>query len=243
MKQIKEVDILAIGVHPDDVELSCAGTLLKHIDMGYSVGICDLTEGELGTRGSIETRYAEAENAAYILGASFRTNLQLPDGFMKGDRETLVKICEIIRLSKPKIVICNAIHDRHPDHGRSAKIVSDASFYSGLSKIEIKDKNGNIIAPHRPKAVYHYIQDRTLNPDFAVDISNYIDKKMEAILAFRTQFYEPGMQGPQTPISGEDFLDFIKSKNRVHARDIGAKYAEGFTVERIPGVDDIVKLS
>ncbi len=242
MKQIKEVDILAIGVHPDDVELSCSGTLLKHISMGYTVGICDLTEGELGTRGSIETRYHEAELAAHILGVSFRTNLQLPDGFLSGDKDTLTKIGKMVRLTKPKIVICNAIHDRHPDHGRSAKIVSDACFYSGLSKIEINDEAGNAIAPHRPKAVYHYIQDRTLNPDFAVDISDFFDKKMEAILAFKTQFYEPGMQGPQTPISGEDFLDFIKSKNRVHARDIGAKYAEGFTVERIPGVEDMVKL-
>lgn len=243
MKEIKKVDILAIGVHPDDVELSCGGTLLKHLDMGYTVGICDLTEGELGTRGTAETRYEEAHNAAESMGVTFRTNLQLPDGFITGDKETLIKIGRIIRQAKPAIVLCNAIRDRHPDHGRSAKIVSDACFYSGLPKIEILDEEQNMLQAYRPKAVYHYIQDRSIEPDFAVDISPFIERKMEAIRMYKTQFFAEGMTGPQTPISGKSFLDFIKSKNRIQARDIGAEFAEGFTVERLPGIDDLMKLT
>ena len=242
MKQIVQVDILAIGVHPDDVELSCSGTIIKHIDLGYSVGICDLTEGELGTRGTVETRYEEAYNAAMFLGVSFRTNLQLADGFMFLDRETIISVARIVRQSKPSIVLCNAIYDRHPDHGRSAKIVSDACFYAGLASLEIKDSEGLSLQSHRPRAVYHYIQDRLVPPSFAVDISAYIDRKMEAIMMYKTQFYNPDIQGLETPISGAGFLEFIKSKNRIHAREIGADFAEGFTVERIPGVEDILKL-
>lgn len=240
---MKEVDILAIGVHPDDVELSCVGTLLKHIDMGYSVGLCDLTQGELGTRGSAAERLVEASNSQQLMGAQFRVNLGLEDGFIKHDKETIIAIARVIRQCKPQIVFANSIDDRHPDHGRAAKIAQDACFYSGLAKIEILDMEGNILPPTRPKAVYHYIQDRNLIPDFVVDITPYFKKKMECILQFKTQFYSgPEDNAPATPISGADFIEFIDAKNRALGRDIQATYAEGFKVARTMGVNDVFSL-
>jgi bacillithiol biosynthesis deacetylase BshB1 len=235
------IDILAIGIHPDDVELSCAGTLLKHIAAGYSVGILDLTKGELGTRGSAELRLKEAAAAAKILGVQFRENLGMEDGFFKNDKINLFLLVEKIRQHKPKIVICNAVADRHPDHGRASQMVSEACFYSGLAKIETAyDKEMQL--PHRPKAVYHYIQDRNLKPDLVVDITPFIDKKIEAIMAFSSQFFDPKSTAPSTPISSPEFMESVKAKMRIFGRDIQVEFAEGFTVERTIGVEDLVQL-
>ncbi|MFY9308361.1 MAG: bacillithiol biosynthesis deacetylase BshB1 [Bacteroidia bacterium] len=230
-----KLDILAIGVHPDDVELSCAGTLLKHIASDKKCGILDLTCGELGTRGSGELRLIEAADAAKILGVSVRDNLKMADGFFKNDSAHQLEIIKKIRQYRPEIVLCNAITDRHPDHGRSSALASEACFYSGLLRIET-ELDGAKQQHWRPKAVYHYIQDRQLKPDFVVDITPFFDKKMEAIKAFRSQFYNPDSKEPESPISMKNFLDYIESKMRVFGRDAGFEYAEGFSVERTIGV-------
>lgn len=237
-----KVDILAIGVHPDDVELGCSGTLLKHIALGKTVGIVDLTQGELGTRGNATLRMEEAENARKIMGALTRENLGMADGFFQHTKENLLKISSAIRRHQPEIVLANAITDRHPDHGRASKLIADACFYSGLAKIEQKDVNGEVLEPWRPKAVYHYIQDRNIKADFVVDISEYMDKKMECILAFSSQFFVGETEGPKTPISGKDFMDYMRSKNQAYGRDIRADYAEGFTVDRDIGVRNLFDL-
>jgi len=238
-----KVDILAIGVHPDDIELGCAGTILKHIDQGYKVAAIDLTQGELGTRGSGPLRLIEAQNAAKILGLSARENLGMADGFFQHTKENILKISAAIRKYQPKIVLANAFTDRHPDHGRASKLISDACFYSGLQKIEQKDENGNELLAWRPKVVYHYIQDRNLKADLVVDISPYMDKKIESILAYKSQFFNSeDCSGPKTPISGKDFLDFNRAKNRAYGREIGAEYAEGFNVERNIGVNNLFDL-
>ncbi len=235
------VDILAIGIHPDDVELSCAGTLLKHIDAGYTAGILDLTKGELGTRGSAELRLKEAEAAAKILGVQFRENLGMEDGFFKNDKINLYLLVEKIRQHRPRIILCNAVSDRHPDHGRASQMVSEACFYAGLAKIETAF-NKEFQLPYRPCAVYHYIQDRNLKPDLLVDITPYVDKKLKAIMAFSSQFFDPKSKEPTTPISSPEFIESVKAKMRVHGRDIQAEFAEGFTVERTIGVDDLLQL-
>lgn len=237
-----KLDILAIGVHPDDVELGCSGTLLKHIDMGKTVGIVDLTQGELGTRGNAQIRMEEAENARRIMGASVRENLGMADGFFQHTKENILKISKVVRKYKPELVLANAFSDRHPDHGRAGKLISDACFYSGLARVEQHDDDGQLLEPWRPKAVYHYIQDRNLKADFVVDISDYIEKKFECILAFKTQFNLGNPDGPKTPISGKEFMDFMRSKNQAYGRDIRAAYAEGFTVERTMGVKDLFDL-
>ncbi|MBK7007490.1 MAG: bacillithiol biosynthesis deacetylase BshB1 [Saprospiraceae bacterium] len=236
------VDILAFGVHPDDVELGCSGTLLKMKDLGYSFGIVDLTRGELGSRGTAESRKTEAENAAILLGAAFRVNLGMADGFFEINKENILAIASQVRKFKPRVVLANAIHDRHPDHSRAAKLVSDACFYSGLLKIELHDELGNLLAVHRPQSVYHYLQDRNLKADFLVDITPYMDKKIESILAFETQFNASESDAIQTPISSKLFFEFLYAKARAYGRDINVDYAEGFTVERSPGVPDIMQL-
>jgi bacillithiol biosynthesis deacetylase BshB1 len=236
-----KVDILAIGVHPDDVELSCSGTLAKHIAMGKTVGILDLCLGELGTRGSAELRSKEAMAAAKILGASFRTQLELKDGFFENNETSLKAIIEQIRKHQPEIVLCNAISDRHPDHGRSAKLSADACFYSGLSKIESQHQ-GKAQKAWRPKAVYHYIQDQFIHPHFVVDVTPYVDLKHRSILAFASQFYSPDSKEPETPISSKDFLVSLDAKMAIMGRAIGVKYAEGFTVNRYPGVNSLFDL-
>lgn len=243
MKRIPDkVDILAVGIHPDDIELSASGTLLKHRALGYSFGMLDLSRGELGTRGDAETRDAEALEAARILDAQFRLILDIPDGYFVNEPEQWLKIVRVIRACQPRIVFCNAPDDRHPDHGRAAKMTTDACFYSGLSKIETVDTAGAPQLPWRPKAVYHYIQDKHLTPDFVVDIGAFFERKMQAILAFKSQFYDPAEKGPNTPISGKDFLDFMHAKARVFGRPIQAEYAEGFIFARTPGVDNIFDL-
>ncbi|MBL7828167.1 MAG: bacillithiol biosynthesis deacetylase BshB1 [Saprospiraceae bacterium] len=238
-----KIDILAIGIHPDDVELSCSGTLLRHAEQGKSFGILDLSQGELGTRGTAALRKKEAALAAEILGSKFREILDLPDGLFSHTPENWLKIVKVIRTYRPEIVLCNAIDDRHPDHGRAAKMVQDACFYAGLAKISTVDQQGLPQEKWRPKAVYHYIQDKQLTPDFVVDITPYKNKKMEAILAFSSQFYISGNAEPDTPISGKDFIDFMEAKMRVFGRSIGVEFAEGFTCARVPGVSDLFDLS
>jgi bacillithiol biosynthesis deacetylase BshB1 len=237
-----KVDILAIGAHPDDVELSAGGTILKSIDQGKKVAIIDLTEGELGSRGTVRTRYQEAANAAKILGVEHRENTRLADGFFTEDRASLLRLIAQIRHYQPEVVLANAKTDRHPDHGRGSEFISRACFLAGLLKIETS-REGQSQKAWRPKAVYHYIQDRYVKPDFVVDVSNYKEQKMKAILAYETQFYKNGMKGPQTPISGMDFLAFLEGRMRQIGRDIGAEFGEGFNVERPIGVDDLLDLT
>lgn len=238
---MKSIDILAIGVHPDDVELSCGGTLLKHIAEGFTVGILDLTRGELGTRGSAELRTEEAMNAATILGATFRDQLAMADGFFANDEAHQRLIIEKIRQYRPRIVLANAVSDRHPDHGRASKLISDACFYAGLRRIATQHE-GQPQEPWRPETIYHYIQDRHILPDFIVEVTPYVDKKMEAIKAFSSQFFDPNSTEPVTPISRPDFLNIIEAKMRVFGRDAGVEFAEGFTVERVPVVGNFFEL-
>jgi N-acetylglucosamine malate deacetylase 1 len=236
-----KVDILAIGVHPDDVELSCSGTILKHVAAGKKVGILDLTLGELGTRGNAKIRTKEAMNTAKILGVAFRDQMNMADGFFANDERHQLLLIEKIRQYQPEIVLCNAVADRHPDHGKAAKLVSDSCFYSGLTKVKTKHK-GKTQLSWRPKAVYHYIQDNYIHPDFVIDISKYIDKKMASIMAYESQFYNPKSKEPKTPISSPEFLESVKAKSVLFGRAIGVKYAEGFSVDRYPGVDSLFDL-
>ncbi len=236
-----KLDILAIGVHPDDVELGCSGTLLKHIQQGKKVGILDLTKGELGSRGSGELRLIEAANSAKILGITARENLGYADGFFTNDKAHQLGIIEILRKYQPDVVLANAPRDRHPDHGRASQLVSEACFYSGLVRIETT-LDGKPQELWRPKAVYHYIQDRFLKPDFVVDVSEFVPQKMESILAFSSQFYNPESELPETPISSKKFFDFIKARMANFGRDINVDYAEAFTIERLIGIEDITLL-
>jgi len=236
-----KVDVLAIGVHPDDVELGCSGTLAKHIAMGKTIAILDLTLGELGTRGSAELRTKEAADSAKLLGVSSRTQLDFKDGFFQNNEAHQLKIIEQIRRYQPDIVLCNAISDRHPDHGRAAKLTADACFYSGLVKIETQ-LSGSPQKAWRPKAVYHYIQDHYIHPDFVIDISAFFETKHKSIMAFSSQFYSANSNEPQTPISSKEFLESLDSKMSIWGRSIGVKYAEGFTVNRYPGINSLFDL-
>lgn len=237
-----KLDILAIGAHPDDVELSCSGTLLKHIALGKTCGIIDLTIGELGTRGNGQIRLQEAAAAAKIVGVLTRDNLKMDDGFFINDKKHQLELIKKIRHYKPEIVLCNALLDRHPDHGRAAELVSQACFYSGLIKVETAYEGFKQEA-WRPKAIYHYIQDRQLKPDFVVDITAFVEKKMEAIQAFSSQFYNPVSNEPESPISSKNFLDLVKAKMMVFGRDAGFDYAEGFNIERTIGVNNLFHLT
>lgn len=236
-----KLDILAFAAHPDDVELSASGTVLKHIAAGKKVGIIDLTQGELGSRGTKDTRKEEAEASSEILGLSVRHNLKMADGFFENNEENKRLIIEQIRKYKPDIILANAVSDRHPDHGRAAALVSEATFLSGLVKVETK-LEGVSQDPHRPAAIYHYIQDYYMKPNLVVDVTDFFDQKMQSILAFKTQFFDPDSSEPETPISGKDFLDFIESRMRQFGRPIGVKYAEGFTTERFIGADLLTDL-
>jgi bacillithiol biosynthesis deacetylase BshB1 len=236
-----KVDILAIGVHPDDVELSCSGTLLKQISFGNSIGICDLTRGELGTRGNAELRADEAKIAAEMMGSKFRVNLMMKDGFFQIDSDHLLKVIEIIRWCQPDIILANALEDRHPDHGRAAILVKEAAFLSGLIKIKtIRDGIEQTV--WRPKQVFHYVQDRNTEADFVIDISEFMDKKMELINCFSSQFYNPDSSEPETPISIKNFRDHIRAKNMWYARDIQTDYAEAFRVEKNIGVRNLFEI-
>jgi len=233
-----KLDILAFGAHPDDVELGCGGTIAKEVALGKKVGIIDLTRGELGTRGSATIRDQESAAAAKILGVVVRENLNMRDGFFINDEEHQLAIIRMLRKYQPEIVLCNAIEDRHIDHGKGSKLVSDACFLSGLVKIETEYSNEKQSA-WRPKLVYHYIQWKNLTPDFVVDISGYNDKKVEAILAYSSQFYDPNSKEPETPIATKNFLESLNYRAQDLGRLTGCDYAEGYTVERYLAVNSL----
>ncbi|WP_347157039.1 bacillithiol biosynthesis deacetylase BshB1 [Pontibacter chitinilyticus] len=237
-----KLDILAFASHPDDVELGCSGTLIAHIAAGKKVGIVDLTRGELGTRGTAESRISEAEESARIMEISVRDNLEFADGFFANDREHQLKIVEKLRQYQPEIVLMNAIYDRHPDHGRGSALVSEACFKAGLKMIRTTDAQGQEQAAWRPKVVYHYIQDRLITPDLVVDVTPYWEQKMESIRAFKTQFYNPDDTSPNTYISSPEFLDFVEARAMELGHAIGVKYGEGFTKERYIGVRNLFDL-
>ena len=239
-----KLDFLAIGVHPDDVELGCSGTLINEIKRGKKVGIVDLTQGELSTRGNVETRYAESAKAAMIIGVQVRENLKMRDVFFKNDVEHQLKLIQVIRKYQPEIVIGNILHDRHPDHGRAGHLISTACFLSGLSKIETKDENGNPQQRWKPAYVLHYMQDWYHEPDLLIDITDVFDQRMEAIKAYTTQFYNPqsGNDGPQTYISTADFLESVIARAKVLGKKIGVKYAEGFITEKKIGIKNLDSL-
>ena len=233
-----KLDILAFGAHPDDVELGCSGTLAKEVALGKQVGIVDLTRGELGTRGSVEIRNSESAKASAILGVQVRENLDMRDGFFVNDEAHQLKVIEMIRKYQPEIVLCNAIQDRHIDHGKGSQLVSDACFLSGLTKIE-SHYNGQKQAAWRPKMVYHYIQWQTIEPDFVVDISDFMTLKMEAVQAYASQFYDPNSKEPVTPIASKNFLESIQYRAQDLGRLVGVTYAEGFTTERYVTVNSL----
>jgi len=233
-----KLDILAIGAHPDDVELGCAATIAKEISLGKKVGIVDLTRGELGTRGSADIRDHEAINAAEILGVAVRENLAFADGFFINDKEHQLEVIKMIRKYRPEIVLCNAIDDRHIDHGKGSKLVSDACFLSGLRKIET-NLDGATQGAWRPKHVYHYIQWKNLKPDFVVDVSGFIDKKIESVKAYSSQLYDPKSKEPISPITSKNFLESITYRAQDLGRLIGVEHAEGFTVERFVAVNEL----
>ena len=236
-----KVDILAIGVHPDDVELGCGGTVIKHVELGYKVGIIDLTAGELGTRGNAELRIQEANKAKEYAGLLVRENLGLEDGFFLNNKENKIKIVEKIREYRPNLVLANAVKDRHPDHGNAAKLVYEACFLSGLSKIQTY-KDGQSQAHWRPRKLYNYIQDHHITPDVVVDISNQIERKFEMIACFSSQFYDPSSSEAETPISSKQFLQHLRGRAIAHGRRIGVEYGEGFTCAELIGVNDLFDL-
>ena len=237
-----KIDILAFGAHPDDVELSCGGTIHKSITQGKTVGIVDLTEGELGTRGDVKTRANESNNAADILGVNFRINLKMPDGFIIGSKQNQLKVIELIRKYKPEVVFCNSVDDRHPDHSKASTLVREACYLSGLIKIITKDSKGLVQDSWRPRAVYSYIQWKSLKPDFVVDISSSIDIKMDAVNCYKSQFYNPISSEPTTPISTKNFIESVRYRAADLGRLVHVDYAEGFTSNRIIAVDSIFDL-
>jgi N-acetylglucosamine malate deacetylase 1 len=230
-----KLDLLAFGVHPDDVELGCGGVLLSEKKKGKTTGVVDLTQGELGTRGTAETRKNEAADAQKILGLDVRENLKLADGFFENDESAKRKVIGVIRKYKPEIIFCNAPEDRHPDHGRSSALVNDAAFLSGLVKIKTIDE-GLPQEAWRPKYVFHFIQDRYLKPDLVVDISDVFEQKIESVKAYKTQFFNPDEKGPQTYISTPEFLDSVVARAAMFGKMIGVKYGEGFISKKMIGV-------
>lgn len=239
-----KLDILAFGAHPDDVELGCGATIAKEIANGRKVGIVDLTRGELGTRGTAETRDEESEVASKILGVSLRINMEFADGFFVNDKSHQLEIIKIIRKYKPEIVLCNAIEDRHIDHGKGSKLVSDSCFLSGLLKIDTKfdEDDEKWQDPWRPKQVYHYIQWEPIEPDFVVDVTHFMTQKIESVMAYKTQFYNPKSHAPETPISSKNFTDSVEYRARDLGRLVGVDYGEGFTVERYLVVNSLFDL-
>jgi bacillithiol biosynthesis deacetylase BshB1 len=231
-----KLDILVFGAHPDDAELGAGGTIAKEVANGKKVGIIDLTRGELGTRGSAELRAKEAKAAAAILNVTVRENLGFRDGFFINDETHQLEIIKMIRKYRPETVLCNAIEDRHIDHGKGSKLVSDACFLSGLIKIDTQ-LDGKNQDPWRPKLVYHYIQWKNITPDFVLDVSGFMDKKVASILAYGSQFHDPNSKEPETPISSKTFIESVKYRAQDMGRLVGKDYAEGFTVERLIAVD------
>ncbi|MDZ4823727.1 MAG: bacillithiol biosynthesis deacetylase BshB1 [Flavobacteriales bacterium] len=238
---MNSVDILAIAAHPDDVEIGAGGTIFKSVKQGYSVAIVDLTCGELGSRGSGEIRMKEATAAAQKLGLVHRECLHLADGFFRDDRESMIKVIEAIRRLRPRIVITNTLQDRHPDHGRAAKLVTEACFYSGLRKIETV-LDGAKQEAWRPQVVYYFVQDYYHEPDFVVDVSEYWEQKIEVLNCYSSQFFDPNSKERETPISGKDFFDFLKARAADLGRHAGFSLAEGFITARTPGVNNLFDL-
>lgn len=236
-----KLDILAFGAHPDDVELGAAGTIAKEVSLGKKVGIVDLTRGELGTRGSVEIRHTEATNAAKILGVSIRENLEFRDGFFVNDEKHQLEIIKMLRKYKPETVLCNAIDDRHIDHGKGSKLVSDACFLSGLMKIET-ELDGVKQEAWRPKQVYHYIQWKNIEPDFVVDVTGFMDQKVASVLAYSSQFFVANSNEPNTPITSKNFLDSITYRAQDLGRLVGVDFAEGFTAERYLAINSLDNL-
>jgi len=236
-----KLDILAFGAHPDDCELSCGGTIINQVKKGYSVGIIDLTQGELGTRGTPESRTAEAENSAKILGITIRENLNLGDGFFENAKKEQLAVITMLRKYQPDIVFANALSDRHPDHSKGAQLLRDACFLSGLEKVET-ELNGQTQIKWRPRLLLHYIQSQYLQPDLVVDISDCFEQKMQAIKAFTTQFHNPQSSEPETYISSPQFLKLLKARAIEYGNLQGFQYAEGFNLSYPPGVKDIVKI-
>ncbi len=233
-----KLDILVFGAHPDDVEIGCGGTILKEISLGKKVGIIDLTKGELGTRGSSKIRSEEVKKASKILGVSVRENLQFEDGFFMNDKTHQLEIVKIIRKYKPNIVLCNAVDDRHIDHPKGSKLVSDSCFLSGLSKIETKIE-GRLQENWRPKNVFHYIQWKNIDPDFVVNISGFMKAKLKSVFAYSSQFYDPKSKAPKTPISSKNFAESIEYRAKDFGRLIGVEFAEGFTSERYIAIESL----
>lgn len=231
-----KLDILAIGAHPDDVELGCGGTVAKMVAEGKKVGILDLTRGELGTRGTAETRKNEAAAAAEILGVEFRENLGFRDGFFVNDEKHQLKLIEVIRKYRPEIILCNAVDDRHIDHGKGADLVESACFLSGLRKIETGQE------AWRPKHIFHYIQWYPLTPDFVMDINGYLEKKKEAVFAFKTQFFDPKNEEPNTPISSKLFQESIENRAKDLGMLIGSEAGEGFMLKGYLGLKNFESL-
>jgi bacillithiol biosynthesis deacetylase BshB1 len=236
-----KLDLLVFAVHPDDAELGCSGTILKHIAAGKKVGIVDLTRGELGTRGTAETRDEEAMTSAKILGLHARENLRFKDGFFKNDEAHQMAVIKMIRKYQPEIVLSNALHDRHPDHGRAGDLINDACFLAGLPKITTQLAGVEQVAS-RPRLIFQYIQDRYLQPDIIIDITDHMDNKLESIKAFKTQFYNPEVNEQETYISSPDFFESVIGRAREFGKSIGATYGEGFTSRKLLGVDDLFQL-
>ncbi len=239
-----KVHSLAIGVHPDDVELSCSGVIINEIKAGKKVAVVDMTQGELGTRGTVDSRYQEAATAAMIMGVHARENLKMRDGFFVNDEENKLKLITAIRKYQPEIIFANALEDRHPDHGRAGKMIAECAFLAGLSKIETKDEAGNVQEKWKPAYVLHYIQDWFREPDFIVDISDVFEQRMEAIAAYGTQFHNPADKSgePQTYISTPDFYESVIARARMIGKRIGVKYAEGFNTEKTIGIRSLDSL-
>ncbi len=240
---MQKLDILAIGVHPDDVELGASGTLLQHIALGHSVGLLDLTRGELGTRGSVAIRLAEATAAASLMGAIVRENVAMADGFFEHTEENLLKIIRVVRRYQPSLVLANAIRDRHPDHARAAKLTADACFLSGLRRIETFEDDGTAQECWRPSRVFHYVQDEYIEPDFVFDITPFMEKKLELVRAFKSQFYDPNSEEPSSPISSREFMEFVVARARELGRPAGFEFAEGFNVSKTLGVKNLFQIS
>lgn len=237
-----KLDVLALASHPDDAELGCGGTLIRHAKAGLKVGVVDMTRGELGTRGTVEQRDAEAAASAKIMGLSVRVNLGLPDGFFQNTEENQLKVVSAIRTYRPEIVLANAIYDRHPDHGKGSDLAYTSCFLSGLAKVKTKDASGADQQPWRPKALYHYIQSQMIKPDVVVDVSDQWEQKMTAIRAFKSQFYDPTSKEPVTFISTPEFMNLLESRGIEMGHAIGVKYGEGFTSRRWLGVRSLTDL-
>lgn len=234
-----KLDLLAVGSHPDDVELGCSGTLIKEIRRGKKIGIADLTQGELGTRGTVETRYQEAAEAARIMGVTVRENLKMRDGFFQNSEENQMKIVKLLRRYQPEIVIANILEDRHPDHGRGGWLLYDACFLSGLRQVKTYEDNGDEQEKWKPKMLLHYIQDRFYEPDILIDISDVWEQRMDAIRAYKTQFYDPNSKEPQSYLSSPEFMEALLARARLLGKRIGVKYAEGFLSKKNIGIKDL----